>query len=74
MSQIVKCEVCGGLFNQRYLVSHKRLAHREKRGAGEATKVEPETINTILSLYKQLSLQGQKDLIDRLIKATQESQ
>jgi len=67
MSEIVKCEVCGGLFNQSYLVSHKRLAHREKTANGAPVTGEPGAIDKILSLYEQLSNQGQKDLLDRLI-------
>lgn len=73
MSEIVKCEICGGLYNRSYLVSHKRLAHREKAAAGASTTGEPDPINKILSLYKQLSQQGQKDLLDRLTEVTQET-
>jgi hypothetical protein len=31
MSEIVKCDICGGIYNQSHLSSHKRLS-RGKRG------------------------------------------
>jgi hypothetical protein len=63
MSQIVRCEVCGGVYNQRYLRAHKRLSHeRNHLGA----KNEPEALKAIVSLYTQLSDESKRMLRDRL--------
>ena len=74
MSEIVRCVICGGLYNRSRLASHKRLSHREKKAAPDpSTTGEPNSVERILSLYKQLSNQSQKDLLDLLIKVTQET-
>jgi hypothetical protein len=40
VSQIVRCEICGGIYNRRHLSSHKRLSHgiKIKGVAAEATQ------------------------------------
>ena len=64
MSQIVRCDVCGGVYNQRYLRAHQRLSHRIKQTS--SAKSEPEALEVIASLYAQLSDENKKALRDRL--------
>lgn len=70
MSQMVRCDICGGLYNQRHLRSHKRLSHG-KREATHRSKEEPESLETILSLYKQLPEEQKKEVLDRLASGDQ---
>jgi hypothetical protein len=71
MSEIVRCEVCGKIFNRSYLGSHKRLAHPKESGGPTSPEGELRVVNKILSLYQQLSLPIQKQLRDRLAKLSQ---
>lgn len=65
MSQIVKCEVCGKVYNRSHLSSHKRLSHG-KRAEPPANVSEPDAVQAILSVYEQLSGKTQKELRNRL--------
>ena len=56
----VRCDVCGGIFNQRYLASHRRLAHGKSKGSTASDSGEEEAIQTIVSLYEDLSHEGRK--------------
>lgn len=66
MSEIVKCKICGKMFNQRYVNSHKRLAHDQKPSHGSSDLSEPEVMQEILSLYSRLSDDKRKELQNRL--------
>ena len=65
MSTIVKCDVCGGVYNQSYLHAHKRLSHGKKERA-KRTNSETEALESIVSIYAQLSEEGKKKLRARL--------
>lgn len=66
MPRTVKCDVCGGLYNQSHLSSHKRLSHGKRKIAALSSKSDPETLTVILSLYEQLSEEGKKEVRNRL--------
>ena len=66
MSGIVKCGICGKVFNKRYVNSHKRLAHDQKPNRASSKLSEPEVIQEILSLYGRLSDDKRKELQSRL--------
>ena len=66
MSQIVRCEICSGVFNERYLASHKRMSHGNSRTVALPRQSEPETLEVIVSVFAQLSDEGKKTLRDRL--------
>ncbi len=71
MSQTVKCDICGGLYNQSHLSSHKRLSHGKRETSPRSSKEEPESIEAILSLYKQLPEEWKKEVLHRLAVADQ---
>jgi len=58
---MVKCEICGGNFNERFLASHKRLAHRRK-----GAPTENEIAEQILALFRLLTKDGQRKLLHHL--------
>ena len=66
----VRCDVCGGIFNQSYLASHKRLAHGKSKGATAPNAGEDEAIQTIVSLYEELSAEGRKQAMRLLAGKT----
>jgi len=70
-SQMVKCDVCGGRYNQRYLNSHKRLSHRDKSESISAD--ETRTVDTILALCKQLSAKARRNLLRQLGPASDQT-
>jgi hypothetical protein len=71
MSQMVKCDICGGLYNRRHLSSHKRLSHGNRETSPRSSKEELESLETILSLYKQLPEERKKEVLDRLASGDQ---
>lgn len=64
----VTCDICGGIFSQSYLPSHKRLAHSKNRSATAGPITEKEAIQKIASLYESLSVKGRKRVV-RLLAA-----
>jgi hypothetical protein len=71
MSEIVKCDICGGVYNQRHLSSHKRLSHSKSRTSAPSIAGEPEKLEAVLSLYEQLSDEEKKELRNQLATAKQ---
>ena len=72
MSEIVKCDICGGVYNQRHLSSHKRLSHSKSRTSSPSTADGPERLEAVLSLYEQLSGEEKKEVLDQLASIKQE--
>ncbi len=64
----VKCDICGGVFSQSYLTSHKRLAHSKNDLSSVAPITENQAIKKIASLYESLSVNGRKRVV-RLLTA-----
>ena len=71
MSEIVKCDICGGVYNQRHLSSHKRLSHGKSRTSSPPAADDPEKLEAVLSLYEQLSDEEKKKVLDQLASAEQ---
>jgi len=59
----VKCDICGGVFSQSYLTSHKRLAHSKNDPSSVAPITENQAIKKIGSLYEGLSVNGRKHVV-----------
>ena len=64
-TQMVKCDVCGRHYNQRYLTSHKRLSH-ERRKPNVLQLDETEIVERILSLFVQATEKTRKETLERL--------
>lgn len=71
MSEIAKCDICGGVYNQRHLSSHKRLSHSKNRTSGPSIAGEPEKLEAVLSLYEQLTDKEKMELRNQLATAKQ---
>jgi len=68
MSEIVRCEICGKVYNRRYLKGHKRLAHGKKNWASFA-KNERERVRAITSLYLKLTDRNKKRIRELLSRS-----
>ena len=66
MADIVRCEICGRIFNARYIASHKRRAHQKSGGPGRALTKSQDKIQEILSLFQGLPNKDKKAVLDRL--------
>ena len=66
MADIVRCEICGRIFNARYIASHKRRAHQKNAGAGRALTKPQDMIEQILSLFQGLADADKKEVLARL--------
>ena len=73
MSEIVKCDICGGVYNQRHLSSHKRLSHSKSSASSPPAADEPEKLEAVFSLYEQLSDEEKKKVLDQLASAEEKT-
>ena len=69
MSQIVKCEVCGGVYNRSHLSAHQRLSHGLGKTSNPTDAGEPQKLETVLLLYNQLSEKGKEKVRNQLESA-----
>lgn len=65
-SPIVKCDVCGQQLNRRHLSAHKRLSHGKKNDLPLSIGDEARAVQTILTLYLQLSTTSRNNVLKRL--------
>lgn len=70
MSQIVKCDICGGVYNASHLNSHKRLSHGKRE---VLLKTAPPSLEVILSWYAQLPEENKRQVRARLATVDQTS-
>jgi hypothetical protein len=56
MARPVYCDICGKLYSSSYVGAHKRLAH----------PVDESTAERIAALFKGLSIDDQKKVLERL--------
>ena len=66
VSQIVKCDVCGGVYNQSHLSSHKRLSHGKGKTSSPCGAGEPPKFEAVLASYAQLSEEDKKEVRKQL--------
>ena len=66
MSQIVKCDICGKIYSQSHLGSHKRLSHGKRQASPRSFEDESATLETILSLFEQLPDERKQEVLSLL--------
>ena len=66
MSSIVKCDICGGIYNQSHLSSHKRLSHGKRGKSTRASKAGAGNLEAIVSMFHQLPEEKKREVVDRL--------
>ena len=72
MSQIVKCDICGKIYSQSYLGSHKRLSHGKRDASSRSSsRDECAILEKIVSLYERLPDERKKEALSRLVAMKQ---
>lgn len=66
MSQIVKCDICGKIYSQSHLGSHKRLSHGKRESPSRSSKDDSAALEEILSLFESLPEEQKKEVLSRL--------
>lgn len=66
MSSIVKCDICGGIYNQSHLSSHKRLSHGKRGKSTRASKAGAGNLEAIVSMFHQLPEEKKREVVDWL--------
>jgi len=61
MARPVYCDICGRLYSSSYVGAHKRLAHRMDKSAADR----------IVALFKGLSIDERKKVLEKLTSITQ---
>jgi hypothetical protein len=69
MGQITKCDICGKIYNESHLTTHKRLSHG--KGKTRRSSKKPANPEAILSMYEQLPDERKKEVLDRLASGAQ---
>lgn len=72
MGPIVKCDICGKIYNQSHLTTHKRMSHGQ-REKPRSHRNEPASVEAILAMYEQLPEERKKELLDRLTAGGQKN-
>ncbi len=63
MPETVKCQVCGKLYNSRYVSTHVRRTHPEIARAADPARFEQKIAEKIVNLFNQLSPQTRKQVL-----------
>ena len=66
MVGIVKCDICGCVYNERHLSSHKRLSHGKNKASSPSTANEPKDFGALLALYERLPEEDKKKVQTQL--------
>ena len=70
MPGTVKCQVCGKLYNSRYISTHVRLSHPEIARAADPARFEQKIAKQIVNLFNELSPETRKQVLRTLHKAS----
>jgi hypothetical protein len=66
VGQITKCDICGKIYNESYLGTHKRRSHSKHSSVNE-----PASLEAILSIYEKLPEDRKKEVLERLAAGNQ---
>jgi len=69
MSQIVKCDLGGGIYNQSHLSSHKRLSQGKRETSPGAVEGDRGDLEAIVSLYRELPEDRKREVLERLAES-----
>lgn len=62
MGQMIKCDICGKIYNESHLTTHKRRSHETPRSSDNNTA----SVEAIFSMYEQLPEERKKEVRSRL--------
>jgi hypothetical protein len=70
MGQIVKCDICGKIYNESHLTTHKRRSH-SKQGTPRSAESATASVEGVLFLYEGLSEDQKREVLNRLSQREQ---
>ncbi len=59
---MIKCDICGKIYNESHLTTHKRRSHETPRSSENNTA----SVEAILSMYDQLPEERKEEVRSRL--------
>lgn len=74
MGQIVRCDICGKIYNESNLTTHKRRSHGTPGGSARSAESGAASIEAILSIYERLTDERKKEVLSRLAALAQTKQ
>lgn len=66
MGQIVRCDICGKIYNESNITTHKRRSHGTPSLPTRSEEGSMASIDSILSMYERLPDELKKELLSRL--------
>lgn len=66
MGQIVRCDICGKIYNASNLTTHKRRSHGTPSPPSRSEEGGLASIDAILSMYERLPDERKKEVLSRL--------
>lgn len=66
MGQIIKCDICGKIYNESHLSTHKRRSHGTSGASPRSSEGSTVSIEVILSMYERLPEERKKEVLSRL--------
>jgi len=67
MGQMIKCDICGKIYNESHLTTHKRRSHETPRSSKQNTP----SVEAVLSMYEQLPEERKREVFSRLATGAQ---
>ncbi|HKW64347.1 MAG TPA: hypothetical protein VJN89_17480 [Candidatus Acidoferrum sp.] len=71
MGQIVRCDICGKIYNESHLTTHKRRSHGTPATVPHTTEGCAASIEVILSMFERLPEERKKEVLSRLASLEQ---
>jgi hypothetical protein len=66
MGQIVRCDICGKIYNESNITTHKRRSHGTASQPTRSEEGHMASIDAILSMYERLPDERKKEVLSRL--------
>ena len=71
MGKIVRCDVCGKIYNESNLTTHKRRSHGMPGASPRSAESGTTSIEVILSMFERLPEDRKREVLSRLMAIEQ---
>ncbi len=71
MGQIIKCDICGKIYNESHLTTHKRRSHGIPGTLPRSAENGKARVEAIFFLYERLPDEQKKQVLERLAAGEQ---
>ena len=66
MGQIVRCDICGKIYNESNLTTHKRRSHGTPGASPRSAEDSTASVEAILCIYERLPDDRKREVLRRL--------